>query len=583
MTQNTRTFGRRVGEATDASPDPAPTTLPTPGWPLWPAFLAAMIPAYLLQMVPVLNLLLLFALSPLWIGVLFNAALVAMVLDVRRGAAPKVLLVVPIAVYGLNLAASGAAYLDYRAVDASLKRQNAAHSLPFDPAHMSLVAPLGLADDLVQRYAVPVAYADKPDGDTGRPSSFRVLPKATCETIPKSLDLSMGTGAVSIDGAHVRNACLLRLPAAPDRPPLRVVREDGKAEVPNGERFRTVITAPDGRRAVLTHGRARIPSPIPFPLAGCFTWTAGLECDAKMFTLQPSVGEVAGSVEDREAREVAGVLRLQPRAFTRVETGPRRYALLLDEGQTRRLTTGSESQVAQAQAFGAKAVDEQLARFSRLISGEVASDQSLGVWTVIQNADRLDDQALMAAIERDLGDPSAYDRRGQFGRAAAALTPEAFARIGPRLIVAVAQDEQLQQAEGLLARLGDLGAMAAPTLASLLEREHGTWRISAMLGLCRAGPQARGFADQAAAAARADPRSERLQAGVVALLRMDRRDLAQQLAALPISDNVNAPGRLRHRRWLDNALATVTPASPRSACKVDRRDSEVVDLPWLRG
>jgi hypothetical protein len=449
---------------------------------------------------------------------------------------------------------------------------------------MSLVAPQGLAEDLVQRYAVPVAYGDKPEGDTGLPASFRVLPKATCETIPKSLDWSMRTRVVSIDKAYVRNACVLQLPAAPGQAPLRVAYEDQKAGVLNGERHLTVMTAPDGRRAVLTRGRASIPSPIPFPLVACVTWTDGLDCQAGMFTLKPEVGGGSGQVRDREAREIAAVLGLEPRVVTRVETAPRRYALLLDEGQTRRLAAGAEPRVAEAQAFGAKAVDEQLARFSRLISGEVASDQSLDTWMVVQNADRLDDQApaLMAAIERDLGDRSARDRRRQFGRVAAALQPETFARIGPRLLAATARDEELQEADGLIVRLGDLGAAAAPTLAGLFDTERGTRRTNAMLGLCRGGTQAGGFADQVVAAARADPRSERLQAGVVALLRMGRRDLAQSLAALPISDNTNLAGQRHHRQWVDKALATVKPDSPRSACKVDRGDSEIADVPWLR-
>ncbi|MGO4612043.1 hypothetical protein AB4142_37480, partial [Variovorax sp. 2RAF20] len=58
-----------------------------PARPVWPLIVTLMGPAFLLQLIPVLNLLLVFLLSPLWIAALLNVALVTMVLDVRRGAA----------------------------------------------------------------------------------------------------------------------------------------------------------------------------------------------------------------------------------------------------------------------------------------------------------------------------------------------------------------------------------------------------------------------------------------------------------------------------------------------------------------
>src|SRR3954467_4503033 len=99
-------FGKRPPTLGQANV-PLPKSRP---WPFWPLPLLAIIPAYLLQLVPVLNIFLMILLSPFWIGALLNGALIGMVVDVRRGAAPKALLIVPVAVYGLTLAASAVSY-----------------------------------------------------------------------------------------------------------------------------------------------------------------------------------------------------------------------------------------------------------------------------------------------------------------------------------------------------------------------------------------------------------------------------------------------------------------------------------------
>ncbi|MBI1686195.1 serine/threonine-protein kinase [Caulobacter hibisci] len=569
------TFGRRRPDARPTGPRlSAPVAR---SWPAWPRFVLAMIPAYLLQQIPLVDLVLLFALSPLWIGLLFNGALVAMVVDAWRGAAPRWIVAVPVLVYGGNLVWSAAGYLDYRALDARLRRENAAQRLAFDPARTALLAPGQLAQTLVERYALPVVYRSPDVYGSGQPAALRVLPRATCETIPKSPDLRMTTQRLSVGRALVSNACLLTLPGAPPGPALRVDTGEGPGDLEPGLR-RLTLTAPDGRTVALAYGIAAVPSPIPFPLVGCFTWTRH-ECTAGFYRLKPVVGGGAGG----HPAMIAAALGLAPRPVNRIRTDGK-LILALDEAQTRALATGSEPAVAEARAYGRRAVAGSLDRFSRLMAGEdLAPDEAFDRWIVVSNADQVDAEALLAAIRRAHGDPSRSDAQRTFGAVAAALPAQAFARIGPRLAPLGGADEALAGADWLAVRLGDVGAPAALPLATRVEAGRGVpGRTDALLGLCRAGPAAAGVADRVAAIPRSDSRGDVIEASMLALLRMGRRDLAQPLAALPATNGFNGAARRGYRKQIEQILAEVGPASPRSACRLDR-DDRLPRVPWLAG
>ena len=556
-------------------------------WPFWPLPLLAIIPAYLLQQVPLLNILLLILLSPFWIGALLNGALIGMVVDVRRGAAPKALLIVPVAVYGLTLAASAVSYGRYRVLDQRITRENASQHLPFDPARMSLVAPQDLAQDLVQSYQLPVTYDDRPYGDTGRPLAYRVLPRAACDTIPRSPQASMLTQQARIDDSHADNACLLQLPAVPPLPVYTVENPDRFA--PRGGLEHVTLTAPDGRRARLRRGTVPVLLPVPFPIIFCVTWTNGLECKHEMSVGLPA-GLSSGQAGDGGGPWIASVLDLKPRATTasvgRARAFDRSRHVLLDEAQTQRLAAGSEAAVIEAQGLGQKIVEDQFVMLSRMVAGQPPGGR-FEPWLVAKNADRLDRsqaEALVAALARGPGGALEESERKNLGWVAAALKPEVFAQVGPELISSVAADPALQDVGSLVVRLGDLGAPATPTLVSLLGGARGMDRTSAILGLCRAGRDARSAADPVLAAARAMPSEDNLQAGVVALLRMGRPDLAAALADQPIAGGLNEAGRRHHRQWADKALTTMGPDSPRSTCAVRWGDSnfELADVPWLK-
>jgi hypothetical protein len=572
MNQTNRPFGRRLKPTAAVAPEGDRTV--TPRRATWPLFFLAMIPAYLIHQIPVVNVIVVFILSPFWIGLLLNLGLMAMAADAWRGAAPRWLLVVPVAVYGLNLVASGMSYLDYRALDQRLAQENAATRLAFDPTRMSLVASAPLAGDLVQRYALPATYAAPERADPT--ALLRVLPQAVCETIPKSPDHDMRTTGVTLENGRADNACLLSLPAAPPLPVLTISETTSDpAEAVNLNRI--TLSAPDGRRVTLSHGWTKVLSPIPFPLVGCMTWIER-KCEAAMFSLTPRVGAVDGY----GARSVAVVLGLKPRLATKAHDERGRPVWRLDEAQTLRLAAGSEPAVAQARTFGARAVDHQLALLTQVIEGQDPGERP-DSWILITNADRVDADALMTALERDLGDSGAHDRRELLREVAAALTPQAIDRIGPRLVRAVAADERLRESDSLMIRLGDVGEPAARLLSSMLDTESGRGaRTYLTLGLCRAGTAGADAAQLVADKALADTDAESLQAATVAVLRMGRRDLAERLVQAPVGGGLNGPGQGRHRDWMKKTLAQVTPASPRGVCRTRDHNYSPPDVPWLR-
>ena len=536
-------------------------------------------PAYLLQLVPVLNLLLVFLLSPLWIAGLLNAALVTMVLDVRRRASPRWLLAVPILVYGGNLAYSAAGYVQYRLLDARLHRENGAQRLAFDAERTDLVAPRRLAEALVNGYAIPVVHADG-DGRTslGAPASLRILPKAVCDTIARSPDGVMTVTPAGSPRARVDNACLLRLPGRAERPAVRVTRDP--PEDIGGPTTRLTLTAPDGRGVTLVRGQALVPFPIPLPLVGCVTWTSR-DCVAQFVSLPLATG----GRDDAETGMVAAALGLKPRRSQTLKTTGSYSHLALDEAQTEALAAGSEPAVAEARAYGAKVVDKALARFRRLMAGQdLATGETFDSWIVVSNADKLDGEAdtLMAAIERDAQEPARTDNMRIYGKVAAALPAAAFDRIGPRLAAMVETSQALRNADGLVVRLGDLGKPAVPALARIIDDAPSReLRRLAALGLCRAGEDARPSANEIVSSVRIRPDPDVNQAVVLALLRMDRPDLARSVADQAIDSRSNAAGQRRQRDRIDQALHQVSSASPRSACQSDRSDRPLPNLPWL--
>lgn len=551
-----------------------------PARPVWPLIVTLMGPAFLLQLIPVLNLLLVFLLSPLWIAALLNVALVTMVLDVRRGAAPRWLLAVPIAVYGGSLAYSAISYVQYRLLDARLHRENAAQRLAFDPARMDLVAPGRLAQGVLYGHAIPTAYTDARGlrGD-GVPVSLRILPPAVCDTIPRSPDFRMSVSTVGFELPDLANACMLSLPGDPERPAVFVKRDPQFPQ--DTPRTRLTLTAPDGAAVTLVHGRHGVALPLPLPFVACLTWSK-LDCKAEWIRLPLAVG---GRDED-EAAMIAAALGLKPRISQLVKgRNPLDASLVLDEAQTEALAAGSEPAVAEARAYGGKVVDTALARFRSLLAGQaLARGEIFDSWIVASNADKLDGEAgaLLAAIERDLADPDRTASMRVYGEVAAALPPETFDRIGPGLAEMVGADETLRTSRGLVIRLGDLGEPAVPVLIGMLEADRSREvRIDAALGLCRAGRKARDVADRVARSGRANMDSDATEALVLALMRMDRPDLARALAA-PTGEGRDGKGRARPApSRVQTALAEVDAASPPSACLRGGFANRLPDLPWL--
>lgn len=565
---------------------------------VWPFLLAPLAGSLLVQLIPLLNIFLVIFGSPFWAGLCMNALLVVFAVDALRGAMPRVLVVLPAAVYAVNLGFSVASLADYRAQDARMNLANAAQSLAFDPAHAALVAPDPLVQTLVERYQVRVGYTSAATKASQRQSAYRVLPKADCDSIERSPDSAMSKQFVTIDGASVDNACVLRIPEAPALPAMTITRETRRSPTSSGgEKItRTLIAAADGRRAVIEQGRGGVLPPIPMPQIYCIYWQ-DWDCGAQFFRWPVDLGRAAGRAGSGdhafEAAWVAKVLGLRPRTV-----GPRKYVhhrdhVSYDPAEVRALAAGAEPVLTKARGYAGAVVDQQFATFAAFVSGADMDGAHLDPWIIISRADRVSaDQArqLVEALERDRTDRRWSSRRGRLAMIAAGLPPQTFDPIASRLLMAVAADDEVARQDGLVVRLGDAGPGSVGVLMARATADKGA-RWPAILGLCRAGPAAAGVAEglfQAALnpGAGHEQRQEDIAATVVALARMGRADLAARLAPVNAQEGPNSAtrtneaGRRYIREWQAAQAAEVTPASPARRCKL-RREDPLPDLPWL--
>lgn len=570
---------------------------PTQGAPpkmIWPFMLVAVAGVLLIELIPVLNTILMVFGAVFWTGLAMNALLVAFAYDAMRGAMPRFLVILPAAVYAANLGFSVASIVEYRAEDTRMNRANAAQTLAFDPMREALVGPDEVVKALAPRYALPGAFTAETTSAHRKQQFYRVLPKADCDRIKNSSDNSRSKSSIIIDGAFVSNACLLAIPGAPVLPAVVLTHETWPSPTSSGldEITRTMIVAPDGRRAVIEQGRGGVLPPIPMPQIFCIYWE-DWNCGAQFFRWPVDLGRAAGRVGvwtgANEAAWVARVLALEPRALGRRIDSTH---ITLDETEIRRLATASETMVIKGETF--VSLGDQFAIFARVLDGASRNGEVLDPWIIGSNAERVTARQagqIIEALERVRDDPGLSSWRGQLAMIAGDLPPRTFGPIAERLVKAVEADRDLARQENLVIRIGDAGASSVPVLMRLATAEEGQ-RWPAILGLCRAGPAAAGEADRLLQTVldppgRRDQKQEEIQAAVVALARMGRADLAARLALVTAEEptsslRTNPASRREARKWQKRLAAVVTPASTANSCSLPRTsDRPRRDLRWL--
>jgi hypothetical protein len=550
---------------------------------LWPVALAVLVAELLLQWFPVTGVFLMLLGAPLWSMVLVNLVLILFALDAWRAAMPRWLVAVPAAVYLANFAASAVSYLDYAALAADAARQNAAQSLSYDPAREVLVTADGDGQDLVLDYRIPVVFTPNPNAAPASHLSVRAAPKPVCEEIGGASVV----GPVQVLGAVTRgrsydNLCLLRMFEDPALPAVTLSSSEQTSA--SADRllkyqmttFRAV--GPDGQVASRRIGVGAVLSPIPAPVIGCVLNDAAnrWQCVAELLRLPVGIGRQGGATSDSTADAIATLLGLQPRSLTVVQP-PRFLVGAVVHADPREFDSASEAQALSIANNLLKAQTQaDLDALPAYLAGDNASTDPALATTVARHADQvaaLADRMSTAYEQAVDGDHS--NRIYTLGTILAALPADAFARVGPRLLqVAQGQSADQWAPETLIVRFGDLAPASADYLRRQLVAVRDPMAVEgAVLGLCRAGPvmQADGPGIVAAVSRIRGPTR---QAAFIALRRMGRYDLAQRLAGRPSAyDHALFEGEAAH----------VTPASPRTVCRVEGRlANNLPDAAWLR-
>jgi hypothetical protein len=243
---------------------------------------------YALQVIPVVGLFLMLLGAPFWTGMLVNAGMLGLSIEVpiRRFAFAEartslLWLLVPFAYfgwYGIN------AFNDHKTLQNLRAEFDAANEkvlVPFDAERHSLVLVSGAhtyAGTLTQDFGLPVAYSEN-ENVTGGYLSTRLLEKDLCAEIRN--EPLMSAAFIHTFGFHdgdrighrrlASNFCSLRMPAKPQNAPVTVanVQTETLVEGLPVKLIENVITMPDGTKHVL-HGGTAAPYPwFPMPVLGC--------------------------------------------------------------------------------------------------------------------------------------------------------------------------------------------------------------------------------------------------------------------------------------------------------------------------
>lgn len=575
-------FGRRRSSAPSQTTRSSWSWLWTPSprsgeFPIWPFAVGALLVVEGLQRFPPTGVVLMMMAAPLWPIVLFNLLLLAVVADVLRGAAPRWLIAIPALVYGLNLLASAASFVAYLLLALDINSANARATTLVDPARTAIVSER--AQNLVEGFQLPVAYAPPERGGPGQLMAFRVLPEETCEALPlMDMTSPVRKSFISRGRASVVNACTLRTPETPRRPILTVRQSGAPLSGLLEGRVTTITLVQSGGSAIaVRQAEVRILPPIPMLVSGCALNSGQLKWQCQTGLLRLPMRIARDKHADPSAL-VARALGLSPRTVRQAPRESYQARLAFDDAETRALASDADAagSLQEARATAAAEVNEQLAALDAWLKPGGGPDLRIDLRLLQTNADQLAPRAdaIMARIERPATSDQGIRQRGMLVELAASLPPAEFSRVGARFYRAVATSEEPVDGALVIVRLGDVG----PVAWSYLEERMGEDRFSGMAAvtaLCRAG-------HPSLAAAMANDRPQMRDTGfayarqevqVVALARMGRPDLAR-----PLVEAMTGP----RRAWAERQLREVTPASPAARCRSIRDRLFLPSLPWLQ-
>ncbi|WP_442188745.1 hypothetical protein [Rhizobium leguminosarum] len=516
---------------------------------------------FVLQAIPFTGIFLMFVFAMAWSIVLVNGSMIGVAIEAIGGRVSRLWLLLPLVFYGGYWTFATLDHLALRDLASRTEAANAQVVTGFDPARQALVFAKGGAWDgawLTQNFTLPVAYSVNPNFPEGYLSN-RMIDSAVCAKVRETRALQSAfvnafdfhDGEALGDRRTKNRFCNLSMPEKPELPIVTVSQEETKGfekSLPVTWISMT-ITMPDGRRFQLLGGMAAPLGWIPMPIIGC-----GLNSGA------PSWDCTAGFSRN---------------GFTPIVSGNSRYkgdSIVLAQAlglkpMAVENRVGSDSAVILAKIAVTEeaTLARQIANVDAMIADPAAKVTERRVDVLINHTDVLTSRAdaIMTGVERAAAmtgrlRSSARENGRILARLAAALPPDKFFELGPRLLSVYARadnDHWLWEAEPLLRRLGDLGPGALPYLANpraSLPSVNG----AGVEGLCRVGSSGRAVAEPLLLALWANPNLgyDRLSDMFVALRRMG-------ISPPPLVDDKRNLFAKLQADWAD-----VSPSSPPRVC-----------------
>jgi hypothetical protein len=171
-----------------------------------------------LQAFPLIGIFLMLFGAALFAGLLAHAVLILMFVEAATGAAPRILMLVPILAYGGYYVAYFEQGTEIARKSAELKATNPGRILNFTADAYSLVLPE--AEQFVDSHAVPVVYEPNKNFQPERYVSHRLMTSEECNGVGIDAQNKIFALGVTFDGAFERGVCDLRFP---ERPPHKIV------------------------------------------------------------------------------------------------------------------------------------------------------------------------------------------------------------------------------------------------------------------------------------------------------------------------------------------------------------------------
>lgn len=520
---------------------------------------------FLLQLTPWTGIFLMFLLAPFWSIVTVNFGFLFIIFEALalRRISP-LWLILPFGWFGGYAATAFLSHQGVAALDAEARAHNARERTAFQSSTQALVFDVdspdlsAAPDQFARSYRLPVAYGTDRHGKTAAHRASRILTDPLCQTI--KADRNHVEAGIFISWFHetarslprhiVKGMCAVSMPEDPELPTVFVKTRREKHEDLITPYTLTYVTIYDtnGVAASPVAGHAQPLAWLPMPVMGCGLNSSRPSRDCVTGFWRDHVGFGGQGAYGGATLEVIGeALGLE-----------KTYASERRDEIAATAVPSIEAIVSRRTDLSLKVLDEVIADPKRRIT--IHDVKGLAERPALLQGRS---PAMVEAMGRALANGRAsYETARVLQHILAHLPGADFDAIGPALLAVLAPRPSLNDdtvARPLASRLGQLGPSAVPLLERMTFARPKRPFAAAILGLCRAGPQAAPLAERIAQLAPAGNSYDRdLDVAVyVALMRMGRADIVER--------EKTANTRFTNIRPRIIARA-ITPTSPPSVC-----------------